>query len=575
MIVVKGHNILSPLGGTSKDNFDALIHGLSGVKTYVEDIEPLDPYVASRFDRKGVETLFNKTFLDKGDELSFFEKLCILSAHRAIERAGLDYRDDKTVFVLSTTKGDIGGLIYPSAKRITNFFGNKNNPIVVSNACISGVCAQIAGVRQLLAKKYDTAVIIGCDVLSDFIISGFQSFKALSPVRCKPFDADRQGLNLGEAAATIILERKTDADLGVWTYLSSAINNDATHISAPSRTADGSTRVLQTITAETGYDEIAFVNLHGTATRYNDDMESVAITRAGLSKAPVVGFKGAYGHTLGAAGIVETVLCFEAAERGMIPGTIGFENPGTVEPLNCFKDVTPSHTTRFIKLLSGFGGTNAGIAYGKAGECGETLGHPTIGIVGQAEVCSEKAQIPDYKVIGTIKITPENVVLNNRILEENGEFVALYRKFVGDYPKFFKMDGMSRLGFLAAEILLKDFKDCQPEVLSDLAVILFNSEASLRTDLNYMKTIGKDDYYPSPALFVYTLPNIVCGEIAIRHGLKNETMFFILPENDEETINETSSQSFLTAKHNHILTGWVEYRNEHDYIADLRILKKI
>lgn len=150
------------------------------------------------------------------EELTFMERLAILSASKAIREGGIDPTRDDVLFILSTTKGNVDLLekdpadnrayLAGSAQKIAEWFGNPNRATVVSNACISGVCAQIAAVRALLGGRCRTAVVIGCDVLSKFIISGFQSFKALSPEPCKPYDRNRLGLNLGEGAATLILQ---------------------------------------------------------------------------------------------------------------------------------------------------------------------------------------------------------------------------------------------------------------------------------------------------------------------------------------------------------------------------------
>lgn len=114
--------------------------------------------------------------------------------------------------------------------------------------------------------------------------------------------------------------------------------------------------------------EIAFVNAHGTATAYNDEMESIAIHRAGLEECPLNGLKGYYGHTLGAAGIIETVLSMKAVDNGIILATKGYEECGTSYTLNIDAATRSTNKTVFIKMLSGFGGSNAGIAYRKGGE---------------------------------------------------------------------------------------------------------------------------------------------------------------------------------------------------------------
>lgn len=368
-------NIISPLGLTSEKNYQAVVSHNSALSFYEDAFGLPEPCFVSLLDRQVVSTAFNG--LGGTSSYSFFEKLCILSISRALINAAIDSQRTDVVFVLSTTKGNIdslainleseAGYIGVSAEKIAGFFGNPNKPIVTSNACISGVCAQIAAIRLLLAGEYKYAVVVGADVLSRFIISGFQSFKALSYENCKPYDKDRIGLNLGEAAGTMILERVDKVDSDDWIYVGSSIHNDANHISGPSRTGEGSFRVLVDILKSIRQEDIAFVNAHGTATVYNDEMESIAIHRAELEEIPVNGLKGFYGHTLGAAGVIEMILSMQAIDNKVILPTRGYETPGTTYHLNLSNSVRKTEKQGFIKILSGFGGSNAGIAYKKGG----------------------------------------------------------------------------------------------------------------------------------------------------------------------------------------------------------------
>ena len=377
MITKLADNILSPLGMTSEENFEAVLRGESRLQTYQHGMGLPEDFCASLFDRLVVSNLFKQTFGASANakNYTFFEQLCILSVQYAIADTLLSPQSKDVLFVMSTTKGNVDLLaddvndtrayLFESARRVAAFFGNFNEPLVVSNACVSGVCAQIAAVRALLSGCYRHAVVVGCDVLSKFIVSGFQSFKALSSEPCKPYDKNRTGLNLGEAAGTIWLSTESSADSDIWQYVSSSNHNDANHISGPSRTGEGAFRVLSDILKDVPADTISFINAHGTATPYNDEMESIALHRAGLDTVPVNGFKGYYGHTLGAAGLIETILSMHAVDKGIIPATKGFEEPGTSYRLDISNQTRKSSKKTFIKILSGFGGTNAGIAYRK------------------------------------------------------------------------------------------------------------------------------------------------------------------------------------------------------------------
>jgi 3-oxoacyl-[acyl-carrier-protein] synthase-1 len=205
------------------------------------------------------------------------------------------------------------------------------------------------------------------------------------------------------------------------------------------------------------------------------------------------------------------------------------------------------------------------------------------------------------KIEQEIVITPASVVLDGQPIEvaQTGDkmLVELYRRFVGDYPKFFKMDTLCRLGFLAAELLLKDLttnealtglttNEDQRLTTNDkrpIAIILANRSASIKNDTDYLATISEGNYYPSPALFVYTLPNIVTGEIAIRHHIQGETSFYILddPEQLEPLIRSTlnppsstlnSPPSTLNPPPSTLLAGWCECRTAHDFYAKLQLI---
>jgi len=378
MIVKVSDNIISPLGMSTAENYAAVKAGRSELKRHDGLWNLPEPFTASLMDRNKVEQAFAE--LADNERYTFFEKMIILSAKKALAQTDIDPTSDKVLFILSTTKGNVFLLDkrktgFPAervrlglaAKQMTDFFHNHNTPIVLSNACISGVCAQIQAMRELASGHFDYVVTVGADVQSAFIVSGFQSFKALSVEPCKPFDANRCGLNLGDAAATIIYTRKEKVDETDWVACRGAIRNDANHISGPSRTGEGSYRALRAVLGDMNPDQIAFINAHGTATPYNDEMESVAIERAGLSQVPVNGLKGYYGHTMGAAGILETILSMQAIDDHNILATKGFETIGVTHPLVLSNQNQPTEKRAFIKLLSGFGGCNAALLMKKGG----------------------------------------------------------------------------------------------------------------------------------------------------------------------------------------------------------------
>ena len=145
-----------------------------------------------------------------------------------------------------------------------------------------------------------------------------------------------------------------------------------------------------------------------------------------------------------------------------------------------------------------------------------------------------------------------------------------YQNFDINYPKFFKMDNLSKLAFLAAELLLKNEIDNTKE--NDIALVFANKSSSLDTDVKYQNSISdEENYFPSPAVFVYTLPNICIGEISIKHQLKSENSFFIFDAFNSEFMTNYTNVLLHTKKAEKVLCGWVEYYNE-EYKAFLYLV---
>jgi len=372
-VFIVADNIFSPLGKTTVENFEQLKNSVSGVKQHHDETLSHIPFFASLFDE-------DVRFLQSGDGYTKFEHLLIASIADALENADIDPKDKKTVLIISSTKGNIALLetednnpalqqriaMSTSAKMIAEHFGFQNQPIIISNACISGVMAIITGMRLLTAGLYENAVIAGADVISKFIVSGFQSFQALSPAVCKPFDKSRDGLNLGEGAATVILS--TQQKFGGYIKVKGgSVSNDANHISGPSRTgAELAHAVKQAMSdASLAATDIDFISAHGTATVYNDEMEANALVLSDLQSVPLNSLKGYYGHTLGAAGLIESVVSIQSLKENLVIATLGFEENGVSSMVNVCTSPLQIDGVNFIKTASGFGGCNAAVVIGK------------------------------------------------------------------------------------------------------------------------------------------------------------------------------------------------------------------
>ncbi len=576
MVSVLADNVISPLGETSEENYQAVKEGKSAIHAYA-------PMTA------GIPNGFVASLLS-----SDFEELAFRSAQKAIDASGINVSSTRTVFILSSTKGSIEKLgqtdddkLYLGniAQRIATRLGIQLSPIVVCNACISGLAAMILASRLLVSKKYDYAVVCGADCPNRFIISGFQSLNAMSAFSCQPFDIERQGLNLGEAAATVVLGREiTTKSVNngcrrqVWQIGHGYIKNDAYHISAPSKTAEGLYEALQETMNGIDKRNIAFINAHGTATLFNDQMEAIAIHRAELQDIPVNALKGYVGHTLGAAGIMETILCMKAVDDHTVLGTRGYEEVGVSGRIQLSSKHHSTIKTSFIKQLSGFGGCNATLYAQYVGVKPQEFSDSKTNGGGSANI--------SYSVMKKhrVHITPQGIWLDNKEfiidkeITQNGLLTALYKQIIGNYPKYYKMDGLCRLGFVASELLLKAERDegsFTEDTNKTRAIVFFNRSSSIASDKKYLASIvEKDNYFPSPSGFVYTLPNIVTGEIAIRNGYHGETSFYILPHKNELLMQDIIETTFMDEQTTSVLTGWLDYEDSEHFEADLYIAYK-
>jgi 3-oxoacyl-[acyl-carrier-protein] synthase-1 len=372
---VAGDNIITSLGFSTTENFQNLIRGNTGVKVGNYSYLCPEAFPASLVNKDILEA--NAIKLRIEHDFTVFEQLLISSITDSLKNSSVEIKSPKTRIVLSSTKGNIdllknnpGGFnsnrvhLWKSAQVVGDYFQTSETPMVISNACVSGVLALNTANRLIKQGKYDTVIVAGCDILSEFIVSGFQTFLSLSKEVCKPFDKERSGLSLGEGAATVILTSEREkAKQPYIEIVAGSGSNDANHISGPSRTGEGLYIAIKDVLK--GSMDIDFISAHGTATAYNDDMESIALTRNNLNNIPVNSFKGYIGHTLGAAGLIESIFCFESMRQNLLIKTFGFESPGTTEKINVIRETKAARVNKVLKTASGFGGSNAVILFEK------------------------------------------------------------------------------------------------------------------------------------------------------------------------------------------------------------------
>lgn len=373
-IYITDYNCVTPLGFDVESNWEALLEGKSGVALH-QVSDNLEAFFVSKIDSQKLEEEFKKLF--DNQDFTRLEKMFLLSLKPLVEKHPIS---DETAFILSTTKGNISLLknkkdlpesVYLSnlAQKLADFFGFKTKPIVVSNACVSGVMAISVTKNMIQAGKYKDAFVVAGDEISEFVISGFNSFQAIGSEPCKPYDKNRNGINLGEAAAAMyITSIPSETEKLRFKVLGDSAINDANHISGPSRTGDGLFASIQNAMkeAKVSAEQIDFISAHGTATLYNDEMEAIAFNRMELQNVPLNSMKGYYGHCLGASGLLESIISMESALHNTLIPSKNFEEMGISQDLNIIKENQPAEIEYILKTASGFGGCNAAIVLEKA-----------------------------------------------------------------------------------------------------------------------------------------------------------------------------------------------------------------
>lgn len=357
-------SIVSPLGGSSEENYKNILLDNTGIRKIN----------GGPGDREIHASLLED--VAESPSLSRFENLSLRAAKGALQNFTPD--PERTLLIVSTTKGNISLLrhhrdharisLHATARYIADNLGLRHT-LVISNACISGVLALIAAGRFLQTGQYDHALVIGAEEISPFIIAGFNSLQALSKGACKPFDKDRNGISLGEAAGAILLTNRPEAGKGssAIRLSGSGASNDANHISGPSRTGEELALAITRALRSAGLDpsSIDAVCAHGTATLFNDEMEAKALASANLETTPLFSLKGYFGHTLGAAGVIETIISKHALMQNMLIASKGYRTPGVSTPVKVIERNESKPLRRLLKTASGFGGCNAAVVLEK------------------------------------------------------------------------------------------------------------------------------------------------------------------------------------------------------------------
>lgn len=371
------NNIISSLGFDSESVVQNIHDQNSGLQL-IEDKSILSqPFYSSIINKK--DLLVNFNLLGIKGNFTHLEQMMISSLSKVISLSKIPLTN-RAGLIISTTKGNIDVLDknskFPKERAylstlgqvIKEALGFKKEAIVVSNACVSGILSIAIAKRYINQGVYDNVFIVSGDIVTEFIVTGFNSFQALSNEPCKPYDKNRSGVNIGEVAASILITKDENAlSKNAVVVLGEGSGNDANHISGPSRTGEGLCRSVKSAVNESNltFENIDYISAHGTATLFNDETEAIAFNRLGLNKVPLNSLKGYFGHTLGASGLVETIVGMHSLQNNTLYTSLGFSEPGVSKPLNIITKTTSKKLDVFLKTASGFGGCNTAVLFQK------------------------------------------------------------------------------------------------------------------------------------------------------------------------------------------------------------------
>lgn len=605
-VYISSSYMITSLGSGVQENFDAALEGQSGVHMYLGSEKSQNPVMAGIIDPAVFEELSEKYGGSCGlGSYTDAELLAINCVENVVGDAGLP---ERTGLVIASAKGNVamleGRCGAPQPQQVTDlqtalptqgsklpqcseiqsgessrkasctqhlqenrlnrvgeFFGIDESDVnYISNACISGVSALIFARRMILNGRYDNMIVVGVDVQNRFIISGFASFKSLSSELCRPYDSSRCGLNLGEACGAVMLTKTGTSDLVA--IDGGSASDDANHISGPSRTGDGLYFAMRDAMSEAGVGpaDVDMLQMHGTATAYNDEMESKAAGLAGLSDVPAQSLKPYFGHTMGASGIIETILAAEELKRGIFLGVKGFEELGVPVTLNVSAENrlirNPHHC---LKTASGFGGTNAAVllSFGTPARASAKKTSSALNPVRRVQISQGQVNVDETSAF----VSSQTVfhTFSREAFKSRGEANM----------KFYKMDDLCKLGYLASAWLLDGIEYGEEEC----GIVMSGKYGCLDTDIRHQQIIDSEgDSSASPAVFVYTLPNVVAAEISIRHHIKGENIWFW---SEDETMSDIKKYASILAASRDLkycIAAHIDFING-DYFAIFELLE--
>ena len=421
---------------------------------------------------------------------------------------------------------------YATATGLAREIGVRGPVVSPSIACASGTHVVGLALELIRAGQADVCVVGGVETLCAFVVNGFNCLRATTADTVRPFDARRSGLLLGEGAAMLVVEERDHARArGARTdveVVGTGLAGDATHMTAPARDGAGAARAMRMALTDAGIapTDVDFISAHGTGTIYNDAMEMAAITSVfgeAAARIPVNSIKGSIGHTLGAAGSFEAIMCAQVLRTGLIPATVNCEQ---LDPA-CHLDIVIGAPRRqpvrtVLSTSSAFAGNNAAIVLQRADSSmtdpGRYHGHRrdlTARSIGRARW--RHASVRARRAVGPLSGMGVDGARGAAVVEIPLDIIpADKRTHTG------RLDRLCRL-FLSAAYLAVDAAALRidEEDAERMGLSFGTGLGCLLTNAEYnQKLVAHGPAAASPRLFAYTVSSAAAGEVSIALGIK-------------------------------------------------------
>lgn len=584
MISVTGIGIISAIGNNTTETVASLRQGRSGIGEvrYLNTVHHSLPVGEVKMSNDELRTLLH---IPAGTFASRTTLLGVHALRQAIADAGLSAGEISTrrsVLISGTTVGDMDVVghsdVIPqwSLGRETHdmatLCGLDVEVCTVSTACSSSLNAIILGCEMLRNGEADIVIAGGTEALSLLHFNGFRSLMILDSHPCRPFDATRAGLNLGEGAAYVVLQRSSEASRARAFVRGYANRCDAFHQTATSDNGEGAYLAMTGALRMAGLEpaDIDYVNAHGTATPDNDLSESRAIRRVyGKLDLPISSTKGMTGHTTSASGSIETVLCILAMENGFIPQNVGWH-----EPMN--EGILPYVGKDTVSLQNvmcnafGFGGNDSSLVIGRSGEevtLRKTAGHSGRGEADEhcgrdeadghgGKTCGETARHSVGEIVSDVTID------NVEQLKDVGAFIPPMAA-----RRMCKLMKAAMLTSLRA--LRESGLETPDAIVTATAYGMRENSVKMLSDL-----LEYGEETMSPTLFMQSTHNTIGSAIAIQTKCHGYNITYTQGDKSLEWALRDAQRLISTGQAENVLVGWHDETDDGGIFSRSLILRK-